>query len=211
MKLREIGKAFELYRDIYKTKRQQNPVLVDKVAQYVDGVLKKEIFDNLSKILQNHRMIMNHNDSNLSNILVLNHVEAQTPEIQLLDFEFANLNYMGYDIGNLLNEIATDYGGAYGVDQLGKQHKFEIRKDWEVEEGTVKEITNLYFDMVEGNDKKSTWEERCRMVKVGRLLSHVFWLFVGLKQIDDPNIDLNMTYYVRRRYQEFMNLYKTMI
>lgn len=80
-----------------------------------------------------------------------------------------------------------------------------------MDEGTVKEITNLYFDMVEGNDKKSTWEERCRMVKVGRLLSHVFWLFVGLKQIDDPNIDLNMTYYVRRRYEEFMNLYKTMI
>jgi hypothetical protein len=46
-----------------------------------------------------------------------------------------------------------------------------------------------------------------RAVKIGRLLSHLFWLFVGLKQIDDPNIDLNMTYYVRRRYEEFMKLY----
>jgi hypothetical protein len=48
------------------------------------------------------------------------------------------------------------------------------------------------------------------MVKVGRLLSHLFWLFVGLKQIDDPNIDLNMTYYVRRRFEEFMKLYEEM-
>lgn len=75
-------------------------------------------------------MIMSHNDSNLSNILVLNFVEGENPDIQLLDFEFANLNYIGYDLGNLLNEIATDYGGAYGVDETGNDHKFEIREDW---------------------------------------------------------------------------------
>lgn len=34
----------------------------------------------------NHKMIMNHNDSNLSNILVLNHIESENPQIQLLDF-----------------------------------------------------------------------------------------------------------------------------
>jgi len=28
----------------------------------------------LQKLLKNHKMIMNHNDSNLSNILVLNHI-----------------------------------------------------------------------------------------------------------------------------------------
>jgi thiamine kinase-like enzyme len=98
---------------------------VGKVKEYVEGVLdKKEIFLNLQKLLMNHKMIMNHNDSNISNILVLNHIESENPEIQLLDFEFANLNYIGYDIGNLLNEIATDYGGAYSVNELGNQHKF---------------------------------------------------------------------------------------
>lgn len=70
----------------------------------------------------------------------------------------------------------------------------------------MKNITNRYFDLLEMN-KKSSEEERMRQVKIGRLLSHLFWLFVGLKQIDDPNIDLNMTYYVRRRYEEFMKLY----
>lgn len=48
-------------------------------------------------------MVINHNDSNLSNILVLNFIENKNPEIQMLDFEFANLNYVGYDLGNLLN------------------------------------------------------------------------------------------------------------
>jgi len=64
-------------------------------------------------------MVMSHNDSNLSNILVLNFLESDNPQVQLLDFEFANMNYIGYDLGNLLNEIATDYGGAYGVDETG--------------------------------------------------------------------------------------------
>ena len=62
---------------------------------------------------------MSHNDSNLSNILVLNFLESENPQVQLLDFEFANMNYIGYDLGNLLNEIGTDYGGAYGVDETG--------------------------------------------------------------------------------------------
>ncbi len=71
-------------------------------------------------------------------------------------------------------------------------------------------MINLYFDMLEG-EQKTSFEERWRNVRIGRMLSHLFWLFVGLKQIDDPNIDLNMTYYVRRRYEEFMKLYNELI
>ena len=94
------------------------------------------------------------------------------------------------------------------MDETGKQHKFEIRQDWEVDQQTVKDITNLYFDML---DDKSKMEDRLRCVRIGRMLSHLFWLFVGLKQIDDPNIDLNMVYYVKRRYEEFMKLYKEIV
>jgi hypothetical protein len=56
--------------------------------------------------------------------------------------------------------------------------------------------------MVETKQLKiSAYPERERSVKIGRLLSHLYWLFVGLKQIDDPNIDLDMVYYVKRRYE----------
>lgn len=39
MRLREIGKAWEVYREIYKNKLKENPELVGKVQQYVEGVL----------------------------------------------------------------------------------------------------------------------------------------------------------------------------
>jgi hypothetical protein len=80
MRLREIGKAWDVYWEIYNNKLKENPELVGKVQQYVEGVLdKKEILLNLQKLLMNHKTIMNHNDSNLSNILVLNHIESENP------------------------------------------------------------------------------------------------------------------------------------
>ena len=42
MRLREISKAWEVYRDIYKIKLKENPELVGKVKEYVEGVLDKK-------------------------------------------------------------------------------------------------------------------------------------------------------------------------
>ena len=38
-------------------------------------------------------------------------------------------------------------------------------------------------------------------VQLGRTLSHLFWMIVGLKQIDDKRIGFSMVYYIRRRYE----------
>ena len=63
--------------------------------------------------------------------------------------------------------------------------------------------------MIETKQSKiSSYYEREKSVKIGRLLSHLYWMFIGLKQIDDPNIDLDMVYYVKRRYEEFFKLFK---
>lgn len=48
-------------------------------------------------------------------------------------------------------------------------------------------------------------------VEVGRLLSHLFWLFIGVKQVRDPKITIDMQYYIRRRFEEFMKIYKTIV
>ena len=36
------------------------------------------------------------------------------------------------------------------------------------------------------------------------MLSHLFWMVVGLKQIDDGRIEFSMVYYIKRRQQELM-------
>ena len=55
-----------------------------------------------------------------------------------------------------------------------------------------------------GHISQSTQE---KYLKVGRMLSHLYWLFVGLRQIEDEMVgDMNMVYYVKRRYEEFMRI-----
>lgn len=39
------------------------------------------------------------------------------------------------------------------------------------------------------------------MVQLGRVLSHLFWMIIGVKQIDDVRIGFSMVYYIRRRKQ----------
>jgi hypothetical protein len=41
-------------------------------------------------------------------------------------------------------------------------------------------------------------------VQLGRVLSHLFWMIIGLKQINDGRIGFSMVYYIRRRQQEFL-------
>lgn len=49
----------------------------------------------------------------------LGNVLIEEGNVYLLDYEFSGFNYLGFDIGNFLNEWMTEYG----------EHTFEIRED----------------------------------------------------------------------------------
>ena len=53
-------------------------------------------------------------------------------------------------------------------------------------------------------------EEAEYEVEVGRLLSHLFWFFIGLKQINDLP-DLDMIGYIRIRHEQFFKFYQKLI
>lgn len=38
-------------------------------------------------------------------------------------------------------------------------------------------------------------------VLIGRMISHLFWFFIGVKQIKDDKIEFDMKYYIKRRHQ----------
>lgn len=70
-----------------------------------------------------------HNDCHIGNLLITSSREY------ILDFEFANYNYAGYDLGNFLNEWATQYEGS-----------FEIREDLEMDKELQDNLIKVYFD-----------------------------------------------------------------
>ena len=59
----------------------------------------------LSKIFGQTERVLSHNDLNLGNVLV-----SKNESVYLLDFEFSQFNYIGFDIGNFFNEWSTHYG-----------------------------------------------------------------------------------------------------
>jgi len=58
-------------------------------------------------------------------------------------------------------------------------------------------LISKYYDAIGSG---LSLEEAGKEVEVGRLLSHMFWLFIGVKQVKDPKITIDMQYYIRRRY-----------
>lgn len=110
-----------------------------------------------------------------------------------MDYEFFCPNYRGFELGNFFNECATDY------------EKFEIKPELELEEKTRNLLIDKYYKDIGANISQ---EDARREVEVGRLLSHLFWLFIGVKQVRDPKLKIDMQYYIKRRYEEFSKIYE---
>ena len=53
-------------------------------------------------------------------------------------------------------------------------------------------------------------EEAVHEVEIGRMLGHLFWFFIGLKQINDLE-ELDMIGYVHIRHEEFFKFYKRLL
>ncbi len=66
-------------------------------------------------------------------------------------------------------------------------------------------MIKTYFAMV-GVEVKDV----ARCVEVGRMISHLYWAFVGVKQVDEE-IGIDMVYYVRRRREEFFAYYHKLV
>lgn len=70
-------------------------------------MLGEDVTTKIREFLPSH-MVLSHNDVNMTNC-----IWDGKKKITLIDFEFASLNYLGFDIGNLLNEAATQYSGEF--------------------------------------------------------------------------------------------------
>lgn len=79
-------------------------------------------------------------------------------------------------------------------------------------EGLMNEIIKMYFSELKntyncGNEFKK-W---LYYTKIGRVLSHFFWMIIGLKQINDVRIEFSMVYYIKRRKQEFFKHFEELL
>lgn len=107
-------------------------------------------------------MVLSHNDANMTNCII-----GPDGKLTILDFEFSCLNYLGFEVGNMLNEVATDYANT-----------FEIKPEWELKEPLKRAIIDKYFSTIGLSISQTS---QSQLVEVGRLLSHYFWMIIGLQ------------------------------
>ena len=64
--------------------------------------------------------------------------------IYLLDFEFSQFNYVGFDLGNFLNEWTTEY------------ETFDIKEEREISEALKRRMMQAYYSTLGEKYKVST-------------------------------------------------------
>ena len=100
-------------------------------------------------------VVLSHNDLYSLNVLIMD----KTDETVLIDFEFADYNYRGYDLASIFNEIAFDYDSAYPF--------FKITQEKYLTEQEVYEFIEYYlffakFD-VEGDELDQILEDEASL------------------------------------------------
>jgi thiamine kinase-like enzyme len=101
------------FMNLYNRKELDCPDLLTQCQESINASFgNHHLMTRLLKLLEETEWVLSHNDLQFSNILADQH-----DNIFLLDFEFTQFNYLGYDIGNFLNEWTTHHG----------EHTFEIK------------------------------------------------------------------------------------
>jgi thiamine kinase-like enzyme len=57
-----------------------------------------------------NQMVLSHNDANMTNCYV-----DSNDHLTIMDYEFSCLNYVGFELGNMFNEVATEYSKTFEI------------------------------------------------------------------------------------------------
>lgn len=95
-------------RKISKEMGQHHPKKVEYNKGLISDLLSDEVVRNILKILP-QESVFSHNDVNLTNLIKTN------KGLMLMDYEFSCQNYIGFDLGNLFNELTTEYSDVFEI------------------------------------------------------------------------------------------------
>jgi thiamine kinase-like enzyme len=127
----------------------------------------------LEKILAQTEWVLCHNSFYPDNFLI-----DESHNVYLMNLKFSQFNYIGFDLGNFLNEWAA----------FNNQGNHDIRDESEMSETLKDKLTKTYFDVLKKSYVFNTTEQDLKIyVELGRVMSHMFWIIINLKQLNQTN------------------------
>jgi len=158
-----------------------------------------------------------HNDMHSQNVLVLD----KDHSFQLIDYEYSEYNYRGYDIANLFNETMFEYDTEesphYNLDESKYPSDKELKdfikyylffskcdgEDFDLEQ--VLKHDSYRDEYVKKNHNVEEFnkeaEEIFKEVKVCAMFSHYFWSLWGIIMSYNGDIKFDYVHYAKKRFE----------
>ncbi|KAI8821355.1 kinase-like domain-containing protein [Fimicolochytrium jonesii] len=185
--------AIDLKRDQPERYRLIRDVV--DIRQLKDEIALLE--ERLAKV--NSPLVFAHNDAQYGNILR----KHKDNSIIIVDYEYAGINYRGYDIANHFCEWAADYHCA-------TPHKMNFSNYPTREQQTL--FLNAYLDAADEGFTEGATETASRNAQVEALMnevdhyalaSNLLWGLWGLMQAAETEIDFDYVGYACERFRQY--------
>jgi len=178
----------------------------------------------LNKILPKDDIVFSHNDLLAGNILV----NKDNLHVILIDYEYADPNFRGFDIGNMFKESIFDYTHPEAPyfkvveDYFPKEEElreflqyyiaFQDMTDAEQKENFDKFIADydLLREHIQKKYKEKELEKRITKlfneVKIGVMLSHYYWMNWGIKKAKVHECDFDYITFSHTKFSHYKKL-----
>ncbi|CAD8212613.1 unnamed protein product [Paramecium octaurelia] len=163
---------------LYSTFEQ---VFSDQNQTFILGLFKDPSFSELP-------LVIAHNDLNATNFLK----DKRLMKYHLIDFEFAGLNYPGYELANFFNEMEWDY-------TFSEPPYFKIKEGWQ--EDLKLNFIKEYWKEYANSDEIP--KALLRQIEIGGILQNYFWMLIGGLSLKQEQQGIDLVYYVNRRMTNF--------
>jgi len=213
------------YKDKAARKDTYSPV-EEKFIKDINQLITKDEISFLKKIAPKDEkaVVFSHNDLHAGNVLKF----PGSERLLLIDFEYSDYNYRGYDLANLFNETMFEYDTAahphYNFDQklfpsderlldFVKYYLFFKRvKAGDVDDDIVfndDKYRDIYISKHDDIDKfNKEAGELLEEVKICQVFSHYFWCLWAVIQSHNADMQFDYMHYAYKRYELYQECRK---
>jgi len=195
-----------------------------RILEKLLSLTKDDEITFLRKILPQgpKSVVLSHNDLHSQNVLNL----KENNKLVLIDFEYADYNYRGYDIANVFNEGLFEYDASehpfYRCDESKYPthqelfdfvkyylffYKFEIRRDETAQYLEDEDELTRYIQQHHNLDEFiEEVEEIIKEVKACSLFSHYYWILWSIIMSKNNNGNLDHLHYAQKRLEIYQGI-----
>ena len=196
----------------------------EKFLKDIRGLITKEEISFLKEIApkDTKAVVFSHNDLHAGNVLRV----PKSEKLFLIDFEYSDYNYRGYDLANLFNETMFQYDTAahphydFDAEKFPKDEEllefikyylfFKMVRPGDIDEDVAFNDDKFRDNYIKKNDDLAKFnkgaQELLEETKLCALFSHYFWCLWAVIQSKNGDLSFDYMHYAYKRYELYQEI-----